>query len=563
MLTYALKRIILMIPTLIGITMITYGVARLAPGDPVQSTMGTEGMEQGSSSREAINQMRVLYGLAYVRPVKMRVASDNPLTGLTQPQLADLLNQDKTWKDLGGPDAPTECYYSDVDGDGLWKNVGADLKLTGANLITCTPVSDVDAAMKAKPGALGFDVKDVRGTKSFALIGGGGEALEATRDAAVSGTYRLRHYSDKPLLLGYVEWISSVLQGDFGVSTKDQRPVAEKIQAALKPTLTLSILSILIAYLVAIPIGVRAAVQQNSFFDRSSTVVLFILYSLPSFWVALLGIFFFGGGDWWNLVPIRGLGGDAAVLDTELVRSLVVGLTMAVPLPIMMGIAEERRTQLTTTAVCTVLALAVLHFIDGMPRFAIVSVAVFGVLNAALSLSPQAWMRALGSAIAAIICLAFLPVTSGDATGALIPWLDRIWHLLLPVTCLTYASFAAISRFQRTSLLEVIRQDFVRTARAKGLSEKVVVWKHAVRNALIPIITLLGATLPALVGGAVIIETIFTIPGLGLVGFEAILNRDYSVVMAIALMSAVLTMLGILVSDLTYALVDPRISYDD
>ena len=89
------------------------------------------------------------------------------------------------------------------------------------------------------------------------------------------------------------------------------------------------------------------------------------------------------------------------------------------------------------------------------------------------------------------------------------------------------------------------------------------VWKHAVRNALIPIITLLGATLPALVGGAVIIETIFSIPGLGMVGFEAILNRDYSVVMAIALMSAVLTMFGILVSDLTYALVDPRISYDD
>jgi peptide/nickel transport system permease protein len=135
--------------------------------------------------------------------------------------------------------------------------------------------------------------------------------------------------------------------------------------------------------------------------------------------------------------------------------------------------------------------------------------------------------------------------------------------LLLPVTCLSYASFAAISRFQRTSLLEVIRQDFVRTARAKGLPEKVVVWKHAVRNALIPIVTLLGATLPALVGGAVIIETIFTIPGLGMVGFDAILNRDYSVVMAIALMSAVLTMFGILVSDLTYALVDPRINYDD
>jgi peptide/nickel transport system permease protein len=563
MLTYALKRIILMLPTLIGITMITYGVARLAPGDPVQSAMGAEGMEQGSSSREAINQMRVLYGLAYVRPVKMRVANDNPVKGLTQPQLADLLNGVKNWKSLGGPDAPTECFYANVDEDGLWKNVGADLKLTGDEVIDCTPVADVDEAMKGKLGAIGFDVEDVKGNKAFALIGGGGEALQATSDDAKAGKYRLRHYSDKPLVLGYVEWISSVLQGDFGISTKDQRPVAEKIKAALKPTLILSILSILIAYLVAIPIGVRAAVEQNSFFDRSSTVILFILYSLPSFWVALLGIFFFGGGDWWNLVPIRGLGGEAAILDTELVRSLVIGLTMAVPLPIIMGISDERRTRLVLTTLCALLALALLHFVDGMPGFAVVGVLVFAGITAAASWAPQGWLRSLITAGAALICIAAFPVASGDASGALVPWLDRVWHLLLPVTCLSYASFAAISRFQRTSLLEVIRQDFVRTARAKGLPEKVVVWKHAVRNALIPIVTLLGATLPALVGGAVIIETIFTIPGLGMVGFDAILNRDYSVVMAIALMSAVLTMFGILVSDLTYALVDPRINYDD
>jgi peptide/nickel transport system permease protein len=194
-----------------------------------------------------------------------------------------------------------------------------------------------------------------------------------------------------------------------------------------------------------------------------------------------------------------------------------------------------------------------------MPGFAVVGVLVFAGITAAASWAPQGWLRSLITAGAALICITAFPV----ASGALVPWLDRVWHLLLPVTCLSYASFAAISRFQRTSLLEVIRQDFVRTARAKGLPEKVVVWKHAVRNALIPIVTLLGATLPALVGGAVIIETIFTIPGLGMVGFDAILNRDYSVVMAIALMSAVLTMFGILVSDLTYALVDPRINYDD
>jgi ABC-type dipeptide/oligopeptide/nickel transport system permease component len=304
-------------------------------------------------------------------------------------------------------------------------------------------------------------------------------------------------------------------------------------------------------------------VEQNSFFDRSSTVVLFILYSLPSFWVALLGIFFFGGGDWWNLLPIRGLGGDALVMNAELVRCLVIGLTMAVPLPLILGASEERKTRLISVAVTSFLALALLHFVDGMPGFAAVGVLVFAALAAGAALAPAGWMRVLGAMIAALICIIAFGVERVDATGALVPMLDRVWHLLLPVTCLTYASFAAISRFQRTSLLEVIRQDFVRTARAKGLPEKVVIWKHAVRNALIPIITLLGATLPALVGGAVIIETVFSIPGLGKVGFDAILNRDYSVVMAIALMSAVLTMIGILISDLTYALVDPRINYDD
>ena len=563
MLTYALRRFFLMLPTLIGITMITYGVARLAPGDPVQSAMGAEGMKQGSSSREAINQMRVLYGLAYVRPVHIIASKNNALKGLSQPKLAELLAEGKSWEDLGGTPVKTSCFYDAEEGEDLWKNVGADLKLAGDSVIKCEPVEDVDAAVSAKPGAIGFALSAPESGKPFALIAGNGEPLMPSEEGATSGDYRLRHYSEKPVLIGYFEWIGSVLQGDMGISTKDQQPVATKIRAAMKPTLILAILSILIAYLVAIPIGVRAAVEQNSFFDRSSTVVLFILYSLPSFWVALLGIFFFGGGDWWNLLPIRGLGGDALVMNAELVRCLVIGLTMAVPLPLILGASEERKTRLISVAVTSFLALVLLHFVDGMPGFAAVGVLVFAALAAGAALAPAGWMRVLGAMIAALICIIAFGVERVDTTGALVPMLDRVWHLLLPVTCLTYASFAAISRFQRTSLLEVIRQDFVRTARAKGLPEKVVIWKHAVRNALIPIITLLGATLPALVGGAVIIETVFSIPGLGKVGFDAILNRDYSVVMAIALMSAVLTMIGILISDLTYALVDPRINYDD
>jgi peptide/nickel transport system permease protein len=113
----------------------------------------------------------------------------------------------------------------------------------------------------------------------------------------------------------------------------------------------------------------------------------------------------------------------------------------------------------------------------------------------------------------------------------------------------------------RGSMLEVIRQDYIRTARAKGLSERVVVYKHALRNSLIPIITLLAGLLPGLLGGSVVVERIFTIPGLGLLGFNAVIERDYPIVMAILTITAVLTMLGVLFADLMYSIVDPRIAF--
>jgi peptide/nickel transport system permease protein len=138
---------------------------------------------------------------------------------------------------------------------------------------------------------------------------------------------------------------------------------------------------------------------------------------------------------------------------------------------------------------------------------------------------------------------------------------DWIWHLCLPVFCITYTSFAFISRQMRVGMLENIRQDYVRTARAKGLSEKTVVWKHAFRNSIIPIITLLGNVLPTLISGSVIIETIFSIPGMGKLSFNAIHARDYPTIIAVFTLSGFLTLLGMLLSDILYALVDPRISF--
>jgi peptide/nickel transport system permease protein len=140
---------------------------------------------------------------------------------------------------------------------------------------------------------------------------------------------------------------------------------------------------------------------------------------------------------------------------------------------------------------------------------------------------------------------------------------DQMWHLILPITCMTYYSFAALSRYMRAGMLEVIRQDFIRTARAKGLSERLVVYRHALRNSLIPIVTLMADLLPALIGGSIVIETIFSIPGMGQLSFEAVLNRDYPLIMAIFTLSTLLTLIGILLADFLYTLVDPRIAYEE
>lgn len=147
-----------------------------------------------------------------------------------------------------------------------------------------------------------------------------------------------------------------------------------------------------------------------------------------------------------------------------------------------------------------------------------------------------------------------------------LPYLDQladwVWHLVLPVICLTYGGLASLSRYARAGMLETIRKDYVRTARAKGLPERVVILKHALRNAMIPIITLLANLLPAMIGGSVVIEYIFTINGMGKLSFDAILSRDYDMIMAFAMLSAVLVLLGMLLSDILYTIVDPRISLE-
>jgi peptide/nickel transport system permease protein len=233
-------------------------------------------------------------------------------------------------------------------------------------------------------------------------------------------------------------------------------------------SMIISALSIFFSYIIAIPLGIFSAARKNSAGDKLVTVALFVLYSLPSFWVAQMLLMSLTGGptpwgaEWPDLFPTRGMNGEEYNWRTGGMRDII----------------------------------------------------------------------------------------------------DLLWHLVLPTICLTYGSLAFLSRQMRAAMLEVINQDFIRTARAKGLAPSAVIFKHTVRNSLIPIITISAGLLPELFAGAIIIEQIFTIPGMGLLSFEAILNRDYPVINSILFFSALLTLLGILLADIGYALVDPRISYD-
>lgn len=272
--------------------------------------------------------------------------------------------------------------------------------------------------------------------------------------------YKKKFGLDKPMWQQYFIWMGNILQGDFGNSFKDDRPVINKILERVPVSLTISLLSFLLIYSIAIPIGIYSAARQYSVTDRSTTVFLFILYSLPNFWVATMAIFFLCSPEYWNIFP----SGSLTSINYETMSGL----------------------------------------------------------------------------------------------GKL--W-DRINHLILPVVISSLASFAFLSRQMRSSMLEVIRQDYIRTARAKGLSERTVVMKHALRNSLIPIITIFGGLLPAMVGGSVIIESIFTIPGMGQLFYQGILDRDYPLIMTELLLVAVITVVGVLIVDILYSIIDPRITF--
>lgn len=292
----------------------------------------------------------------------------------------------------------------------------------------------------------------------------GSEGLSTEKQSAVDEAleaWRAQYGLDKPFHIQYGYWLRNLVTLEFGDSFKDNQPVWHKIRERIPVTVQLNIISTVLIYLGAVPLGIYSATHSYSFGDQVSTFVAFALYALPSYWIGTLAIVFLCGGDYFYLFPPGGL-----------------------------------------------------TSVDASPNWP------------------------LGKRL-----------------------LDYSWHLCLPVIILSYSGFAGLSRFMRSSMLENLRQDFVQTARAKGLAERLVIYKHVLRNSLIPIVTIMTSIIPGLISGSIIIETIFSIPGLGQLGYEAVLARDYPVIMAVFTISSLLTLLSILLSDLLLTVVDPRITF--
>lgn len=506
--TYLLKRLLLVPPTMLGITLISFMIIQLAPGDPANMKVnpGVGGEQQGdkSVSKDVYEKTLKQFDLdkpklmQYIRWVGRLCAIDVQVEGAKDLYKAevskfllerfDAQNKDEIAKQETRIKAQVEVDWTKrkatlerekaaaeaAAGDGKTPKKTRKKK-EHLNSEADMPKEVERRLLQWKEGQAAKqrhrytkELSDLRqgylDRYETTFAPGAGGKVKAFFYNAWYGKGFDGHFEYKAVDLNKTEegWPYFL---DFGTSFDDEQEVLAKLNDKLWVSMELSLLSIFLAYIVAIPLGIHSSVSQGTLLDQGITTTLFVLYSLPSFWVAIMALLLVseGGTTGIHLFPVSGV-----------------------------------------------------------------------------------------------------PALTGDlAPGE--SFLGRIWdhihHLMLPVACLTYASFAYISRQMRAGMLDVIRSDFIRTARAKGLSESVVIFKHALRNSLIPILTIVAVILPALVGGSVIIETIFNIDGIGKLSFDAILKRDYPILMAIFTLSAFLTLIGILVSDLLYAVVDPRISF--
>ncbi len=304
-----------------------------------------------------------------------------------------------------------------------------------------------------------FIYKSMPGDPVTMMLGESRNSMKPEAYQALYDRTRQELGLDKPLVIQYLIWIGNMLTGDFGYSTQYKRQVVDVIGTPMVNTLILNALSMVVTFVVAIPLGIATAVRKNSVFDKFVQVITIVGYSLPSFIIALLFIFMFS-----------------------------------------------------------------------------VKIPVF----------PISGVRSAGF--------------SGNGFELV---LDTLWHMALPVIVMSISGIGSITRYVRAEMIDVLRMDYIKTARAKGLREKTVIYVHAFRNALIPIVTIATAWVVSLFGGSIVIENVFLWPGLGQMLINGLLQRDFSVVLTMQMFYVVLSLTGNVLMDIAYTIVDPRVRLEN
>lgn len=291
--------------------------------------------------------------------------------------------------------------------------------------------------------------------------GGGGSSKSSAVSEEVIEALKKQYGFDKPMHVRYWIWLKNIVRLDFGESFTYEEPVIDVITSKFPVSLQFGIVSLLMSYTVSIILGVLKAVKHGGKFDYITSFLLFVMYSIPGFMLAILLIVYFAGGGFFDWFPIGELYSDG--------------------------------------------------YSDMTP-----------------------WQQ----------------------------FVDRVHHFILPLICYMIGSFTVLTMLMKNSLLDEVKKDYIRTARAKGVSEKVIYLKHALRNALIPIVTGIGGFLSIFFAGSLLLETIFQLDGMGLLGYKSILQRDYNVIMGLLFIQSVLMLIGNIISDIAYVLVDPRINFE-
>ena len=483
MLNYVIKRLLLMVPTFAAISLVIFVVLNFAPGTPgAQMSTGEAGGQDASTAGEQRESYRIFKEQFNLdKPVLFNTRYD-----LGQPEIETEL---KAILNESGDVPPARRIEAQEDIEN-WGRYAVPGLIGVLSDTSATPKMRALAsqrltfnAQKQNKNIYKKDLTDDERAEIKSIAKANSKVrnwsfkADATPEEMTSVTttwHRWQestaedwHYSFGERVeiflfdTRFSKYWGNLARLNFGVSHVDKRPVLKKVLSKLKYSITLSFSSVLLIYAISLPLGIWSSIRQNTMADRVVTTVLFMMYSLPSFFVAVFLLNLLTRGTPLQVFPPSGF----ESLDTS--------------------------------------QMTLLEYLK-----------------------------------------------------------DVGWHITLPIFCGSYAALAALSRYARSGLLDVIRSDYVRTARAKGLPESVVILKHAARNGMIPILTLLASLLPTLIGGSVIIEVVFGIPGMGSFLFESINLRDYNAVMAVLLISSALTLVGMLISDLSYALVDPRITFE-